>query len=79
MNDSPASRLSAWLPFVSLAITLAAFCSGAPAKLTHFRAARPVVTENDFRDEPAMYPPHPDLYSWRGLNALSARTAIALR
>lgn len=79
MNEKFLSRLSVCLPFASLALTLAAFCSGAPAKLVRYRAAQSILAESDFRDEPAMYPLSPNAFAWRDLNALSVRATIALK
>jgi hypothetical protein len=79
MNDDIVSRLRFWLPYASLLITIAAFSSGAPAKLAHRRASLPILAENDFRDEPMMFPMRQDTISWRGFNALTFRSAIALK
>jgi hypothetical protein len=79
MNDDTLSRLRFWLPYASLLITVAAFGAGAPAKLAHRQAALPMLAENDFRNEPMMFPMRPDVVSWRGFNSAPLLTAIALK
>ncbi len=79
MIDNAPSRLLTWLPYVSLLITIAAFSAGAPAKLAHRRAALPLLVENDFRDEPMMFPIRHDALAWRSVNAPYFRTALALK
>jgi hypothetical protein len=79
MNDDTLSRLRFWLPYASLLITIAALGAGAPAKLAHRRASLPMPAENDFRDEPMMFPMRQDAVSWRGFSSTALRSAIALK
>ena len=52
-----APRLAALLPYATLALSLAAFNVGLPAKLAHgLRAQRHAEAENIVRDEPAVFP-----------------------
>lgn len=83
MTDKTLSRVLILLPYASLLITIAAFSSGLPAKLAHHRAqhraSAPLLAENDFRDEPALFTMSPETRSWRGFNALNFGSMIALK